>query len=74
MGHPMVMTLKHDMDRVQVFSYRYRCDWPDCSNLVRWEVTPRRYMPAADLPGNYFCTAHARAIIKRIERAQPPAP
>lgn len=67
MGHPMTVHLPHSLNDVLVRRVDPRCDWRDCLNHVRWEVAPMRYLPALNLPGDYFCTAHARAIIKQIE-------
>lgn len=74
MGHPITVYLKHDMSRVAVFRVDPRCDWPDCLNHVRWEVAPRHYSPDIGIAGNYFCTAHAKAVIKRIEKTMPNRP
>lgn len=74
MAHPMTVRLQHDSDHVAVFREDPRCEWPDCINRVRWNVIPRRRLPGLHVPGEYFCTAHARAVIKRIEDAARHSP
>jgi hypothetical protein len=43
-----------------------RCDWPKCNERARWGVEAKRHVKS--LVGGLFCTTHARAVKRKIER------